>query len=520
MLQQGQSQGEIVAEALRRDRDQPALILDDGAVVTRGEMADRTVRFVALLDQAGLKPGDRIGVLSRNRPEVVYVCNALALANLTLVPLHPMGSIGDFDHIVGLTSIKALIFDPAHFEEPAAELGRRFGALKLLALGDSQCGDNLLDRLDTVEPAPLEAKPSLPTDINRIATTGGTTGKPKAILLSQHTMVTMLAIQQAEWDWPEDVRCLVCAPLSHSGMALLLPALLRGGVLVIQDGFDPEKVLEAIERHRITCTLLVPTMIYALLDYPERERYDVSSLESVYYGASSIIPERLAQAIRAFGPVFFQFFGQSEAPMTVTVMRRHEHDPDDLRRLSSCGRAVPWMRVKLLDDDNREVPQGEPGEICCQGPLVMEGYLDNPEQTEEAFAGGWLHTGDVAIRDEDGFLHIMDRKKDMIITGGFNVYPREIEDVILEEDSVVDVSVVGIPDPKWGEKVVAYVIPAKGATIDEAAITARVREKKGAVQAPKAILIGEQMPLSPLGKPDKKTVRRLAEERLGASSLP
>jgi len=331
-------------------------------------------------------------------------------------------------------------------------------------------------------------------------------------MLSQRAMTAMLAIQMAEWDWPAEVRTLICAPLSHSGVAMLVPTLLRGGTLVVADGFDAEKVLAAIEKHRITCTLLVPTMIYALLDHPRLAAYDISSLESVYYGAASINPERLAEAIRHFGPIFYQFYGQSEAPMTVTVMRRHEHDPDSIKRLSSCGRPVPWLRVKLLDSENREVADGEPGEICCQGPLVMTGYLNNPAQTAEAFDGGWLHTGDVAVRDPDGFLRIIDRKKDMIITGGFNVYPREIEDVISEHPAVAEVSVVGLPDPKWGEKVVAFVVCHNGQTVSEAELVAAVRERKGPVQAPKAIMFGEAIPLSALGKPDKKAVRVLMSQ--------
>jgi len=253
-------------------------------------------------------------------------------------------------------------------------------------------------------------------------------------------------------------------------------------------------------------------MIYALLDHPKLDEYDISSLESVYYGAASINPERLAEAIRRLGPIFYQFFGQSEAPMTVTVLRRHEHDVNSIKRLSSCGRPVPWVRVKLLDSENREVPDGEPGEICVQGPLVMTGYLGSPTQTAEAFDGGWLHTGDVAVRDPDGFLRIIDRKKDMIITGGFNVYPREIEDVISEHPAVAEVSVVGVPDPKWGEQVVAFVVCHKGQSVDGAELIAAVRERKGPVQAPKRVLFGDAIPLSALGKPDKKQVRVLASQ--------
>lgn len=516
MLHTPLSLGEILLPALLRDPDGPALVLADGAHVTRGEMARATAGFVAALDHAGLKPGDRVGVLSRNRAEVVYLSNALALANLCVVPLHPMGSSEDFAYVVGDTALAALVFDPAHYEVVAAELLRRFAGLKLLGLGPTAAGEDMLALAASLPALPLAAQPATPDDIARIATTGGTTGKPKAILLSQRAMTTMLAIQMAEWDWPVELRVLICAPLSHSGLALMLPAILKGGVMVIHDGFDPQAVLAAIEREAITCTLLVPTMIYALLDHPRLAEFDTASLQSIYYGASSIIPERLAQGIAAFGPVFFQFYGQSEAPMTVTVMRRHEHDPANARRMASCGRPVPWVRLALLDEANHPVAPGTAGEICVQGPLLMREYLDKPEATAEAFAGGWLHTGDVAVADDDGFLRIIDRKKDMIITGGFNVYPREIEDVIMGDAAVAQVSVVGQFDPKWGEKVVAFVVPRVGADIDVDAIIARVRAAKGPVQAPKHVVLGAAMPLSGLGKPDKKAVRALVAERLAS----
>jgi fatty-acyl-CoA synthase len=249
-----------------------------------------------------------------------------------------------------------------------------------------------------------------------------------------------------EWDWHEEPRFLISTPLSHAGAAFFMPSLLKGGSVVVLPGFDVPTVLETIEKHRITAMMLVPTMIYALLDHPATKVADQSSLKTIYYGASAISPTRLKEAIERFGPIFFQFYGQAECPMTITVMRKEEHDPSNLERLASCGRVVPWVNVALLDDDGNEVPEGQPGEICVQSPLNMKGYWKKPEQTAEAFAGGWLHTGDVARKDEDGFLYIVDRKKDMIVSGGFNVYPREVEDVISQHPAVAAVGVIGVPD--------------------------------------------------------------------------
>jgi fatty-acyl-CoA synthase len=277
--------------------------------------------------------------------------------------------------------------------------------------------------------------------------------------------------------------------------------------MVVLPGFEPTAVLEAIQKYRITCVLLVPTMIYALLDHPRLKEYDLSSLEIIYYGASSISPSRLKEGIEKLGPIFFQFYGQAEAPMSVTTMRRAEHDPNDLRRLASCGRPVPWVRVALLDDDCNPVSDGEPGEICVQGPLLMSGYLNKPDQTADAFKAGWLQTGDVAVRDPDGFLRIVDRKKDMIVTGGFNVFPREVEDVLSSHPAVAAAAVIGVPHEKWGEAVKALVVLRQGAEASEAELIALVRDRKGVVQAPKSIDFVDQIPVSGLGKPDKKAIR-------------
>jgi fatty-acyl-CoA synthase len=265
--------------------------------------------------------------------------------------------------------------------------------------------------------------------------------------------------------------------------------------------------MQAIQEYRINCMLVVPTMIYALLDHPRFTEFDLSSLETVFYGASAISPARLKEAIERIGPVFFQFYGQAEAPMVITLLRKAEHDVNDLRRLASCGRPVPWLRVELLDANLSPVPDGEPGEICVQGPLVMDGYRDNPELTAQALAGGWLHTGDVAVRDPGGYLRIVDRTKDMIVTGGFNVYPREIEDILGEHPAVSQVAVIGVPHPKWGEAIKALVVSRPGQTAIADELIAMVAKRKGSFQAPKLVEFIESIPQTPLGKPDKKALR-------------
>jgi fatty-acyl-CoA synthase len=265
-----------------------------------------------------------------------------------------------------------------------------------------------------------------------------------------------------------------------------------------------------VEQHRITATMLVPVMLYFLMDAERARSADMSSMETIFYGASPISPARLEDAIGRWGKIFYQFFGQSEAPMVLANMRREDHDPTRPGRLASCGRPSPWINMALLDEENNPVAEGAAGEICVRAPLVMKGYKDMPEQTAEAMDGGWLHTGDIGRLDTDGFLHIVDRKKDMIVTGGFNVFPREVEDVLTGHAAVAQAAVIGVPDDKWGESVKALIvlkpdIEASDALSDE--LIALVKKAKGSVQAPKSIDYVAGIPLTSVGKPDKKVLR-------------
>jgi fatty-acyl-CoA synthase len=221
-------------------------------------------------------------------------------------------------------------------------------------------------------------------------------------------------------------------------------------------------------------------------------------------------PARLQEGIEKWGQVFYQFYGQNEAPMVLANMRKAEHDLSRPGRLMSCGRTTPWMHVQLLDDNNAPVAAGEAGEICVRGPLVMKGYHQLPEQTAEVFDGGLLHTGDIGRFDDEGFLTIVDRKKDMVVTGGFNVFPREIEDVIARHSAVAQVAVVGVPDERWGESVKAVIVLRPEQRPSEALsdeIIAMVKDAKGSVQAPKSVDFKDALPLTGLGKPDKKTLK-------------
>ena len=500
---------QMLVGALSHTLDRPSLLMDDGRIFSAGDLRDVLSRYGQAMKAAGIARGDVLALLSGNRPEVLHIMFGAMMEEIVHLPLHPRGAVDDYLYILEDAGVAALVYDPAVYAAQAAELKRRRPNLKLLSLGPDEGVEDLAALAERQTPRPLVAPVLDGSELYRFGYPGGTTGKPKGVLSTHAYGGYALMAQLAEWDWPSEVRVLICAPLSHVGAAVFLPTLLKGGSMIVMPGFDALATLQAIEKYRITCTLLVPTMIYALLDHPRFSEFDLLSLECIYYGASAMSPARLEEAIGKLGPVFFQFYGQTECTQMVTALRRHEHKLDDPFRMASCGRPLPWVTVSLQDDEGREVPQGEPGEICVRGPMVMPGYHNLPELTAEVLRDGWLHTGDVAVRDRDGYLRIVDRKKDMIVTGGFNVFPREIEDVISAHPGVASCAVIGVPDQHWGEAVKAVIVARPGATIDPAEIMALVREKKGAVQTPKTIDFVDAIPVTAIGKPDKKALRAM-----------
>ncbi|RDI49417.1 fatty-acid--CoA ligase FadD8 [Nocardia mexicana] len=517
--------GHSLVAGLRRHRNVPVLTLGD-TVLTGAEVLDAISRYIAAFAEHGVDTGTPVGVLALNRPEVLFTIGAGQVAGHRRTALHPIGGLDDHAYVLSDAGITTLVLDPVPaFVKRARELVDRVPELtRVLVLGPvpeelADVGVDLLAAADKFEPEPVAAAELLPDDVISISYTGGTTGKPKGVIGTALTMATMTQIQLSEWEWPKRPKFLVCTPLSHAGAAFFLPVVLLGGQCVVVPRFDAGEVLRAIEEHRISATMLVPSMIYALLDHPDIETRDLSSLETVYYGASAIDPTRLRQAIDRFGPIFAQYFGQSEAPMAISYLGKDEHDE---QRLSSCGRPSAALRVELLDPEDNIVAPGEVGEIGVSGPLLAGGYLNLPEVTAETFRNGWLRTGDLARADDDGFLHIVGRSKDMVVTGGFNVFPREVEDVVSEHERVRSVAVVGVPDARWGEAVTAVVVLAPEVAHDPAAVatvTAEIQEtvkrRKGSVQVPKHVIVVDELPLTGLGKPDKKAVRVLAAQHLG-----
>ncbi|MCU1683927.1 MAG: acyl-CoA synthetase [Amycolatopsis sp.] len=509
--------GHLLAAALRRHRDKPVLFLGD-TTLTGGQLADRISQYIQAFEALGAGTGAAVALLSLNRPEVLMMAGASQTQGFRRTPLHPLGSFDDHAYALSDAGVTTLVIDPnPMFVERARRLVDKVDSLsQILTIGPvpAQLGDvgtDISAAAAGFSPRTLVAADLRPDHVIGLSYTGGTTGKPKGVVGTAREMATMTAIQLAEWEWPANPRFLMCAPLSHAGGTFFTPVVVKGGEMIVLKRFDPAEVLKTIEEQHITATMLVPSMLYALLDHPDSRTRDLSSLETVYYGASAINPVRLAEAIERFGPIFAQFYGQSEAPMVITYLAKADHDE---KRLASCGRPTPLARTALLGEDGEPVRQGEPGEICVSGPLLSAGYWNLPQVTAETFRDGWLHTGDIAREDEDGFWFIVDRVKDMIVTGGFNVFPREVEDVVAEHSAVAQVCVIGTPDEQWGEAVTAVVVLRPGAPDDGRAIAtmtseiqAAVKTRKGSVQSPKQVVVVDSLPLTALGKPDKKAVR-------------
>jgi len=499
----------LIIRSLEAHDDAPCIFIA-GRIASYAEVRERTSQMLQAQRARGVVRGTRLAVLSKNRPEVLTNLTASLVNGCVVTPLHPMGSLADHAYVIGDAEIECLVFDAAHFTARATELHAEYPHLVLLGFGPNDIGDDYLALADQFAPTRLEPPDVRPEDLCTVVYTGGTTGRPKGVLMTHRVWQAMTWIQMAEWEFPDDLRIAIATPLSHAAMSLVAPVLVSGGAFYVMESFDADGFFDLVEQHRITATLIVPVMLYALQGHPRYETADMSSMETIFYGASPMSPTKLAQAIEQWGQIFFQFFGQTEAPMVLTHLKKAEHDLARPERLASCGRPVPWMHVALLDADNAPVGPGESGEICTRGPLVMNGYKDLPDETADALSGGWLHTGDIGRFDADGYLYIVDRTKDMVITGGFNVFPREVEDVISTHPAVSMVMVIGVPDEKWGEAVKAVVVLRDGHEPSDA-LTAElqrlVKDRKGSQQSPKSVDYVDALPLTPVGKPDKKAVR-------------
>ena len=481
----------------------------DGRDLNYGEVQQLSYRIARGLDRSGIAPGEKVAILSSNDPIAFACVFGISRAAAVWCPINPRNEAAENKFILDGFDCSLLLFHSSFapmVEAVRSELPR----LRTLVCLDTELpfapsfdswlaglADDLYQR-ETID------------DLAMIPGTGGTTGKPKGVMLSGRNIETMTALTLMGYPFKGRPVYLALAPLTHAAGVLCFPIMTLGGRIVIMHHPDIGEFLDLIARHRVTHTFLPPTVIYMLLDHPQLASSDLSSLQCFWYGAAPISAARLEEALQRIGPMA-QLFGQTEAPMMISMLSPEGHyNPDGSiarERLASAGRISPLVTAGIMDGDGNLLPSGSRGEIVVRGSLVMEGYYRNPEATAEVSKHGWHHTGDIGYLDGEGYLYIVDRAKDMIITGGFNVYSIEVENALRAHEAVQDCAVIGLPDPKWGERIVAVVQPRTGHRIDPAALAAFVKGQIGSVKTPKQIEVWDDLPRSKVGKVLKPDIR-------------
>lgn len=500
----GGTLGGLIAASVRRWGDRPALVCGDQAL-TYAELGLRCRKAVAALADLGLARGSAIALLAPNGIDVMVATAAAMLAGIRTTPLSMLASDEDLAWLIADSEVDAVCVHASQADRLAKLASTASKRPRVLTFGAAEGHADFGQLVDAATPMPLGSS-AQPSDIAVIGYTGGTTGRPKGVVHSHRSALAAVMMATAEWEWPEAPRVLAATPVSHAAGILAYPTWLRGGTFHLLPAFSPESFEAYVRAHRIGCTFLVPTMIYRLLDHARDHGLDLGPMETILYGAAPMAVDRLVEALNRFGPIFMQLYGQTEAPTCISYLARAQHQAARPDRLGSVGVPLAALDLALLDDEGRPAGDGEPGEICVRGAFVMEGYWKRPDETAEALRGGWLHTGDVGRFDADGYLHLVDRKKDLIISGGFNIYPREVEDVIGAIAGVRACAVVGVPDPLWGEAVTAAIVADPDAP-DDAAIIAEVKARRGNAAAPKRIVRLAELPQTAIGKIDKKILR-------------
>jgi acyl-CoA synthetase (AMP-forming)/AMP-acid ligase II len=478
--------GDLIRRAGRQYGAAPALV-DGDRVVSFAEFDELTDRLGHALLARGLEPGDRVAVLLPNGIDGVVVYYALAKSGLVRVPLNTRETPHEHAYKIEDSQARALV----HAGERPADTPMMFTADEL--------------------PELIAGAPTGPCDVRRdpeapfrLAYTGGTTGKPKAVVLTTRSELAEVANFLVDLlpNLRPDSVMLHAAPITHGSGAFFLPHLVKGAANVIVSKFSPEAFLEAAQKHRATTTFMVPTMIAMLLEDPATADAGLA-LERLCYGGAPIATTVLQRGIDVLGPVFAQLYGQAEAPLAITCLQPWEHTPE---RLTSAGKPYSFVEVQVRDAGGRSLGPGEVGEVLTRGPHTMSAYWRRPEATAETIeADGWLHTGDIGRWDDEGYLYLLDRRHDVIISGGFNVYPREVEDALLGHPAVVAAAVVGIPDEKWGERVAAAVVTRTDT--DPAEIRDFCAGRLAGFKRPRAVEIWPDLPTSPVGKSLRREVR-------------
>lgn len=479
---------------------------------TFSEYATRARQLASALHADGLKVQDRVGLLGMNCAEYLEIYGVGEVAPFVIAPVNFRLAAPEILYILRDASPNVLFFEKQYEATIAALRDQLPGVRQYVCFGGPS--PDWAEDYEAVVARGSPAGPGLevlPEHLHAIVYTSGTTGRPKG------AMTTHAAFVALGFDWARELsadagdRILLCMPFFHVGARSQGYALTCvGGTMVILRAFDPKLILETIERERITQLHLAPTLVQQVLDHPEQAAYDLSSLKTINYAAAPMPYTVLQRALKRFGPIMINGFGQTEGSGCVLkkFYHRPEGDARDLKRLTSVGQGTTTTKVAILDDDDREVPSGVIGEICFGTPTVMAGYWNNSIATVETLRNGWLHTGDVGYMDEDGFVYLADRKKDMIVSGGENVYSREVEEAIMSHPAVQDVAVIGVADAKWGEAVLGVIVLKSGQGLGADEIIKHCRALIAGYKCPKRCEFVDQLPRLPSGKINKVALRQ------------
>jgi acyl-CoA synthetase (AMP-forming)/AMP-acid ligase II len=481
--------GSIIRRSALQFKDAPC-ISEGSRTVSFRQFDDLTDRLGNALRDLGLGQGDRVAVVLPNGIDCLVAYYALAKAGLVRVSLNMRETRDDHIYKLADSGSRAVVCaDGIQF--PEQEFSIDESKVKEL-IASARTGPCIFDRgLD---------------ESLRLGYTGGTTGRPKAVTLTTRGELAELLsfLSDLTPDMSRSDVFLHASPIAHASGAFFLPAVVRGVHSVVQKKFDPAEFLDLATRKKATMSFLVPTMLAMILEQPELENAKLQ-FRRIAYGASPISPSVLQRAEERFGRIFAQTYGQAESPMVITYLAPEHHD-----RIGSCGRPFSCVEVAIMDETGAFVPTCGVGEVVCRGPQLMAYYWNRPEATAEAFRGGWLHTGDIGRMDEDGFFYLLDRKNDMLISGGYNVYPREVEEVLLEFDGVTEAGVVGLPDEKWGDRI--HGVVAGRESLSAPLLLEHARKRLAHFKCPKHIEIWPELPKSSANK----ILRRSIKERLVA----
>ncbi|MFC0624782.1 acyl-CoA synthetase [Kribbella deserti] len=481
-----------------------------GTSLTYGEVQELSWQVARALHRSGVRPGDKVAILSANNPIAFACVFGISRAGAVWCPVNPRNEALENRELLHTFDCSTLIFQQAFLPLVERILPGLPGLTTLICLdAEPAVATGLTRWLGDVPAEPFECEPL--DDLALLVATGGTTGRPKGVPLTGRNLETMSAITLMSYPFGERPVYLALAPLTHAAGVLCFPVLTLGGEIVIMPAPDLTSFLDLIAAQRVTHTFLPPTLIYMLLAHPALDDTDLTSLRCFWYGAAPMSSARLSEALTRIGPVMAQLFGQSEAPMMIATMAPADHFRPDgsqaVERFTTAGRPSPLVQVAIMDDAGNLLPTGERGEIVVRGSLVMAGYYRDPVATADASRHGWHHTGDIGYLDADNYLSIVDRAKDMIITGGFNVYSAEVEQALLTHPAIQDCAVIGLPDDKWGERVTAVLQLHPHATLTPAEAQSHVKALLGSVKTPKQIEIWPDLPRSKVGKVLKPPIK-------------